>query len=514
MLNRLIKTALLACASLLAASPAAAMTALDDEELVEHTGEGLAFALDDFRFLMSADSYIEQVGSAVPTNCASAGCTSAGGGGVAGVGPVWTTTVPYNAAAHNPRSVATAGNYFSFVRGDLRWYGLSISSTSNDQTAGNWDGSTCVGASGIDGLGCPRGGYIDNFSPYDNPYVLRAFSYSDILYDGTTGARTVLELLAPTDQPFYRFSFWGETEAGKNVTCTGTACGTRTLKSQSIIQGNAEGSVLRIFQFSNAADPTFGLYYHSFLQGDYRFTVKQVATNDTIGVPVAFDQFEGIHFKNVRAFLPLGQLHYQAITLDDTPAKNGNFFVELTLLPDTAGVYNAHYALNANDVSGYGGSDYTGTGAAVGSGYATALYAVRCPLLNCGASFTVNGVANAALQPATRYSTTHGYVRWGDRACNGSSCTAGADDAGGVNTTDAVNDGIFFLGSGYAAATTTFQSFARRPTVISMATGSAVPTWQNSTANGVNRYRVNLGDARIEGLMLHKLRITSLGANL
>lgn len=539
MLSRLINNGLLAVAVLLAAAPAQAMEALDEEQLSEQTGEGLAFAFENFRFLMEPNSYIEQIGSSTPTNCPVAGCTVTQSGPF-GAAPTWRDTNP-RWAASGGFLASTNANYMAFTRADLRWYGLSISSL----TVGtDWTEVACSGA-GINNLGCPRGGAITNFASFDNPYVLRAFNYTDVLNDGTTAANTVLDLLAPSNQDNYRLAFWGEIEAGQGVACVGTGCTNRQLKSQTIIQGSARNSVLRLFQTTEAtaAIRTLGLFYHSYLQGDFRFSVAQAAgaSSDVEGTVVNFNPREGLHFRNVQAYLPLGQLNYQALTLDGAAGNDGNFFLELTAIPNTVNVYNRFYSTYAGDPNVGTG---TNTGASNGSqyGYATALCALR------GGGFCTGLTIN------TNYAITHGYSRWGDFFCNpwcANTVLAGAyNNTGGTleaavnvnantvgtrNLPGDTNDGIIFMNSN--AASNTFSSLTRRPipcsagvggncgldarTMLNPATGAGLDGgWQNATTSGagVNQYgnvartQVNIGDARIEGLALNYLKITSLGA--
>src|SRR5690606_13451496 len=117
-----------------------------------------------------------------------------------------------------------------------------------------------------------------------------------------------------------------------------------TLQSQSIIRGKPAarvkppsifgtsdasnpmaGPVLRMFQ--NQTDESLGLAFDSRLSGDYRFSVNQeVPGASWQGAPVPeFTVEEGMYFTNVNAFLPLGQLHYQSLVLNDSDAHDGNF---------------------------------------------------------------------------------------------------------------------------------------------------------------------------------------------
>lgn len=541
MLNRLIHKGFLACALLLAGPLAAAMVPLDDDQLSEQTGEGLAFAFENFRFMMEPTGYIEQIGSSTPTNCPVTGCGVTQSGPYPAA-PVWRDTNPRWAASGGFLASGNA-NYMSFTRADLRWYGLAISSIANGP---NWNEAACTDA-GINGLGCPRGNAVTNFASYDNPYVLRAFNYNDVLNDatGSTAVNTVLDLLAPSNQDNYRMSFWGEIEVGNGVACAGTGCTVPRLKSQTIVQGSARNSVLRLFQTTEAAaaSRTLGLFYHSYLQGDFRFSVAQVGvTSDAQGVPVTFLPREGLHFRNVSAFLPMGQLNYQALTLDSTAARDGNFFLELTAIRDVANIYNRFYSTYAGDPN-VGSARSTGASNGSQYGYATALCALR------GGTFCTGLTVN------NNYFQTHGYSRWGDFFCNpwcAATDVAGvwnnsngqvtapvavaANATGTRNLPGDTNDGIIFMNSN--GASNTFTTLTRRPVpcrtgvagtacgldsrgYLTPAGGSLDGGWQNATTSGVgvNQYgnvartQVNIGDARIEGLSLNYLRITSLGAN-
>ena len=232
-----------AIAAALVASPMlgmAALESLDEESLSQVTGTGLAIGFEDFRWLVKPTSYFEQVGS----------------------DPVGNTTLQ---------------------RGDLRWYGVNISGAGAggfhwDESGGNF-GTSCDASS----LGCPRGGLISDFAPHDNPYLLRAFSPRGVGYDGSilnndpnNPDKTIYEYLAPSAQPDYTFSFWGELEVGRTGNNDNLAVGTGDLlKTQTIIRGNAANSAFRLFQFTQPGNETFAILYHSRLQGDFRFSAAQ-----------------------------------------------------------------------------------------------------------------------------------------------------------------------------------------------------------------------------------------------
>ena len=467
---------------------------LADDEMSAVSGAGLAVALEDFRFMMAPTSYAEQVGS-TPVGA----CTGSGG---------------------------VASNIDCWRRGDLRWYGVSITGAENIANSGmHWDdATTCNPASGS--MSCPRGGVIGGpggwFSPFDNPYLMRAWSPAGLGYDGSAinsdaanPDKTIYEFLAPTQQPDYLFSFWGEIESGATrnaasdplTSGTGVANGGGLLKSQTLIRGNAAGSVFRLFKFAETgASPvygeTFAMYYHSRLQGDFRFSVAQQSgsTTDVIGEAPVFEGVEGLHFRNVDAFLPFGQLYYQALVLDAV-GTSGNFSLSLTKIPNNPAVYGPFYSLDAGDQRGF----------------QTALTATRDWNTAC------------ADQTCENWRTTHGYVRYGDWYPGNNFYPAGPGTRNGIAAT---NDGIFFRA---CQGCSSFNAFARRPLVIdkrgetfsrqrtqvyqceSGNVGGCVvdgsgPVFAASGGDLTRTFptsAVNLGDARMEGLMIHQLDMVS-----
>lgn len=469
-------------ALLLALSSAsqAGLQPMDEAEMSATHGAGIAVALDNFAYMMAPTSYLEQVGSA-PTNA----CTGSGG---------------------------AASNTDCWRRGDLRWYGANLTSATG--VGLHWDDSTACDP-GSASMGCPRGGPIDNFSPFDNPYMMRAWSPEGMAYDGSTvnadpndPTKTIYEFLAPTDQPDYILSFWGEIEAGATrdpsldplTAGTGVANGGGLLKSQTIIRGNAAGSVFRLFKHTEPGNETFAMLYHSYLQGDFRFSVNQDSANasDAIGVPVQFADTEGLHFRNVDAFLPLGQLYYQALVLDAV-GTSGNFSLTLTPIPNNPTVFGRYYGLNDGDDLGYD--------------------TARLALANLGQP-CADGDQNCQ-----NYRLSHGHIRYGDWHPG-----AGA----GRNSIDNSDDGIFFRA---CVDCEPFNAYAARSLVIdkrgptqstqrtqnyNCGTGNA-GNCTVDTANGgpviaqsigdytrtFPTHNVNLGDARMEGLLINRFELIS-----
>lgn len=526
--THVIRAILFGLVALLPLSKIAALERLNEAEMSSVSGAGMAFVWDDFRWLTKPTSYFEQVGSA----------------------PDPSTT---------------------FQRGDLRWYGLSVSAlgagTTWTETGMNMD--ACANQ-GYGGLGCPRGGVIADFAAHDNPYVLRVMDYSGggssassigngvVTWAGDTSvSKTVLELLAPTDQDQYRFSFWGEIEAGKNP---GSGTNNGLLKTQTIIQGNASDSVIRFFQFTEPGNENFAIMYHSQLRGDFRFSAGQVSgkSSDVLGVPVAFDPYEGLHFRNVDAFIPLGQLFYQALTIDvpkdssGNDIQDGNFVLAIDALPDVLAVYRRHYSLAVAD--------------SVDAGYITA----RAAILE-----NTPGALPAVTVPDNYYKT-HGYSRWGDwYPCQGIGCPAVPITNPTRNVYNTTSDGIFFSKcsgcSDFNAMAYTLTSvdvrsgqdqytcpggsncgaytprggggrYYRQQVSCTPASGSDYscgygggysidagtdyttaskvnPAYYFGIGSGaassipvINTGVANLGDSRAEGLMINEFRFTSLGA--
>lgn len=450
-------------AGLLLTGIAQAMTELANHELGHVTGEGLMLPLQDIRVTTHPNSFLELTGAAV------------------------TGT--------------------TLKRGDVRYYGLSLSrgATHNDATHAdatyngntyNWTGGSCTG--GTYGLGCPLSSDgIVNLSTFDNPFLQRTYNYPLLGPAGTVLTdQTVLEFLWPSNSDPYRFAFWGEIEAGRSGVTPGDI-----LKSQSIIVGRAasrlkppsiygtdwfanpyQGITMRLFQ--NRADGSLGMTNAIRIAGNYRFSVNQTALSNTAPHEVpTFTDMEGLYFRNVNSYLPLGQLHYQSLIMDDTQpgssgssTSNGNFVVELTRVPDIAALYNDYYSFNP-----------------------------RCATLfpiPCGYD---RGNANGTEPYPDRYYETHGYVEWGSKfPVNPENNGYGGSGEHSVR----------YAGTG---GSTRDQVLAEGG--IAFASRAAGQTWvvhdnQNNTGSTQrNVEAVSLGSARVEGMLINHLRVVTRGAN-
>ncbi|MFN3586107.1 MAG: hypothetical protein ACK4UT_01270, partial [Moraxellaceae bacterium] len=271
------------------------------------------------------------------------------------------------------------------------------------------------------------------------------------------------------------------------------------------------------------------MLYHSYLRGDFRFSVAQTSTGstDVIGAAPVFADSEGLFFRNVRAYVPIGQLYYQALTIRSI-GTDGNFELSLTPLPTGTSVgdiavQNKHYGIRIGSFTG----NATGTARTYnenGHGYEMA---------------RAHNNGELAVHPSINfddYLLTHGYSYWGDMQWR-----LAMSGGTGRNAAGATNDGILFQS---CPGCDTFYAYADRPLVIDKrsptgstqrsqnyqcntgnAGGCSVPAGVGGSTNIVSgnvadasrtypvaaTNAVNLGDSRIEGLMIQTLRIQSCG---
>lgn len=548
-----------------------AMQAMDDSELSEENGAGLAFPFENFRFEMEKTSFIQLTGSdtnlcTFPSTTSPAGCTT-------------------------------------FRRGDIRYYGLTMSRGTTGGLAGtvtttnvtDWFGNGCT--AGTYGLGCPISTQsIINYANYDNPFILRVFNYDGYDTGGTlTNSRPVLELLGPSNMDPFRWSFFGEIEAGRTVgatasngmypitgaTCTagsGTAC---LLQLQNIILGKPAarlkppsiggssdatnpyyGPALRMFQYAgttaaNGVDPaTYGIQYESRLSGNYRMSVNTTGGAVARGTVPDFTDEEGLYLMNVQAFLPLGQMHYQALVFDDTQpgssgsvTTNGNVAITVSRIPNITNVYRDFYSF-ADGTAGSVNSGYTRTGRP-DRYYQTHGY------VEWGTAFSDNGgvsqVRFSGVDPDGPTTTTASYMNCGSASGypgvsgtfngTGGACTRNDGQAvgnvvGGSTTRDNViaAGGMVFVSKNGTTTWTVVnnQNLAVNNTLNMLYVCEPGSAGQCGSPNSTgvawdNQYRmerdarygsynpqvsvnaINLGTARVNGLLIHHMKIQTLG---
>lgn len=488
------------------AGQAMAMTELEEKDLGGVTGEGIVFALDDFSFRMAPTSYIELIGSTPVGSAATYGWDR-------GDARYYGLSFSYGGACNVGTGPGTgtpcAGGANSLGQG---WYDGSASTVTSGSELAYPIGQKATTPAGQNPYG------IVGFASVYNPFILRVFQYAGYNYAGTylnqaSGANampTVLEFIGPSKTDPWRWSFWGEmvmngaTSAtpmgsGCNVGGNSTYCG---MQSQTIIHGTPTASgqqwtgtgysaapsqrtptILRMMQTPDstvgapAGAATLGLNYQSAISGDFRFSIQQTAASPDIlhRVP-QFNTAEGLYFKNVDAFLPLGYLHSQALMANGSSTyntsggvtttfqQNGNFVLELARIPNVANVYNNIYC---GQTTGVVCINRTGGTGASGSPYTYGVTAYD---------------ANQDGYIDTPNPNTHGYVRWGNWTT-----TAGGTTQ--INTAGATGTGAFQL-----------------PTATSTTNG----IYFSDGAGTVT----NLGISRIEGMLIQHLRISTLGAGL
>lgn len=435
-------------------SVAIAMEELEDSSMGEVTGEGLAIALKDIYIAASPTSYVEAIGT-------------------------------------NPSTTA-------YKRADLRWYGLTISGAT---PVGAWAGSC---GAGIMSMGCPLGDIIGDMAPHDNPLLIRAFNIKGIDFAGTSNvSKTELELLWPTAHEGYRFAFWGELKVGGDAN-------NRIQISNIYNNIRQDGSKLRIFQHGDPADRTFGMMWENHFSADIRMSAAQTFLSpDSYEMVPEFDDQEGMYIEDYRVYFPLGQPHYMSVIFDNVASGDGNFAIKLTPLPNVANIYNDFYGrTNTNDPT--------------------------------------NGYDRTKWQAS--YYRTHGYLRIGDQGYSGSAYVCHADKTGCSSTANGqyeigdkgsanASSGMFFV----SAPGNTFP-VARYPNPWGTVSNSAFPAyggctncdlggWANAdpqpggtaicnssgvTCNNQNtvfdqRSSINLGDSRLEGILVQQLTLKTLG---
>jgi hypothetical protein len=475
-----------------------ALEKLSDEGMSDVSGAGIAFGLQNFSFQMAPTSYIELTGT--KPNSASITCAAAGD-------PCWKLgNVRYYGLSITS---ASTGN----VTG-ADWYnGDASPCIAGGDGVGCPLGKSTTSITDFASVYSPFLLRVFQYAGYDAQGNYRNQTTNPA--SPLTYEPTVLEFIGPSYGDTFRWSFWGAQQIGDGATAgysTSTAAGgclngatTNTaycgLQSQVIIQGkniayynnaktygsgagdfgvyaNPSGAAtnspvtsttpiptkLQLMLTQNTADPTLGFVYQSALSGNFRFSAGQAAnvytTQGVYNVP-NFAANEGLYFDNVNAYLPLGHLNYQAVTLARSDA-NGNFQITVTPLQNTANVYNDFYCGATNPVTCFNSTVKIGSQDADAPLYPGDTAAQR-GAFNMTEPVVTGITGTAAQNTQGPNPTTHGFVYWGDPTVAASSGTA---------TTN--GNGIYF-----------------------------------KTSAGV---ATNIGTARITGLVIQSLQIQSSGA--
>lgn len=547
------KKAWLAVALSCVLSPAFALQALDDSQLEKVDGSGLAFVLENIKAQMGPQSFNEAIGS-TPTGTPDTLQQSDYfwfGWSISGDGSSGTQWAPTAAGSPNACSTtATNSGTATTVAGNL---GCAVgTNTIANMAAFDNPFVLRVAAYSAPDLNGTAG--VSNT-------VLEFMAPTCVGEQASASAAPSLGCGSSTQKPEdnYRWSFWGAfdiTSGGSGNTATTSG----DLKSQTIIDGVPaaylyptmiagtggsgsylnmyQGAILRIFRtvpltsaaISNGQNPlngTLGLNYASELSGDFRFSVGQASTvaaaNDAdncgagdpctstptlaqIAVVPNFDNTEGLYFRNVQAFLPLGRLHYMSIvagvagSVASTGAGSGNFDLELTQLPNFANDYNDYYALASGDTTGY-----------------ITAHDAQCPVGGGGVACT-SGTYDFTKVPANYYET-HGYVQWGSGQAATYTLPNATDGTGSLGTRP-YNPPAACIGANaqttgcYTTATDGiyFASGSNLTQTFTAAATDSDPQNSQSYTTG-NLTVVNLGTSTMQGILFQHLKITTLGAN-
>lgn len=530
-----------------------ALTPMTDSQMEGVSGKGLAFSFDDFRYQMAPTSYFYQVGG--PTNPLT---TEFKRGDYRWIGTTISNGQDFNLGSH-PDFSGAPGN-----TGTLYGFQDYADGSGNPQ---NPVGSSCSTAQ-VGPLGCPiAAGGAQGYAEVNNPLVLRVRDYDAVGRSGAGWAagvtNTVLEVVGATASEPFRWAFWGEVDALEN---NGTRIG--MLQNQEIIIGAPvsrfkpdqvgvlAGPVFRMYK--NQGEPgrpqeeqgTFGMLYHHRLSGDYRFSVNQTgATTDnsagragntasSLQVP-QFTSREGMYFTHANAFLPMGQLHYQAMVLNGFP--DGNFALVLTRTPEAAAAYNDFYS-----PGGATGYERTGRPDRYYETHGYARWGDKFPGSSGGVSTVrflgpdldgpTQNLTNTTAFPGCG-SSQFGAVPAGSAAGNFNGTNGGCNSRQNVNVGNLVfgatsSEEVLLSQGGMVFLSRNGGTWALRNNPARSASETLNMVWVQRNGDSGNGYTyalerdsrypaynptmnisgINLGASRVEGMLIHHLSIRSLGA--
>lgn len=329
----------------LPATQALALQALDDDDMSDVSGAGIALLPENFQIAFNDLAYIQAIPTGLPTT-----------GNVA----------------------------------DLYWYGLQLTGANNvTSRAGNTSPA------------------INPWGTADNPWLLKVESPSALKYSTSTAATTavpypVLNYYAPralaTDQSAtakdgstpttpaqiaaakldgvyqsvnnggLKYAFWGDVvvrTAAAGCAANPTSCTEISrMRSQSIWNDfTLNGSRFSIFQ--NTYDNSFGLSWINRINSKntsvMRFSVNQssgTTSELSQGLPVpataapGFTNSEGLYITDMDINMIVGVQHYQPVILDNASNTNDpattwdetkNFSIELVRIPNSPSIYGNFY---------------------------------------------------------------------------------------------------------------------------------------------------------------------------
>lgn len=329
---------------------ALALEAISDEAMSEATGEGIALLPEDFKFVMedSDDSYINLIPRG-PTRDPD------------GAGPL----VAPNRADLYIRSLAITANDATTTRASntsiASWgsganpFLIAVKSESHpDYTSPNISRSFLrIEAPNY----CPTGSPVSGDCPAgpDTGTALSAYN----LRLGLT-----LDILSKTSAQQQGYIVGGTPYTGTNL------FGSRGVAFQAIWNGlSMNGTRIDVFQTpadataGSQANNTLGLRALIRLNTDasqanngLRLTTGLDVDTDGAGPDTGYNgttnrlfrDGEGITIQDLDINLPLGAPHYQSLVFGKADTGDGNFYIELTRIPNSPAAYNAAYINYAN----------------------------------------------------------------------------------------------------------------------------------------------------------------------
>lgn len=354
-----------------------------------------------------------------------------------------------------------------FKRGDARYYGLSISA---GRTAGSnagiqqWSGDTgCMS----NDLGCPIGEPLNYLAAPSNPYVLRAFEYikniqpgdgpNVLNYDGDPSPTTVFELIGPSKTDLWNWAFWGEIEVGRQVDDATSGSNQGVFQNQTFIKGRP----VSLFApptakgYTEAANPS----------APARLQLLQETQEQTFGIIYHSHLSGDFRFSVAQKTASPDQLG-QVPTFDD---QEGLYFSKVNAFLPLGQL--AYQSITFDDIEGQAGGDFVIELTKIPSDKPAVYNDFYSLAPGDEEGYQRSGRPN-------RYYKTHGYVQWGVWFP-------------GVSPGNRTVDGVEY--SSPSATSTNQGIYFRAP---------------EAAGGGVT----NIGTARIDGLLIQHMKITTCGA--
>jgi hypothetical protein len=303
-----------------------ALEAISDADLSSSTGEGIAILPENFSFIMADEdaSYINIIPRGAPKT---AGITRA---------DIYIRNL---SITQNDSSLTRASgtNIVSWGTGANPFLIAVKSESHPDYAAANQTRAFLrieapnycfTGVTAAAGSDCPT---LDTGTAAVSAYNLRLGAQVDLLIKTNSQAQ------------------------GYGATVGNALSGANGIGLQAIWNGmSLNGTKLDIFQTpSNSSDSSYNSTLG--LRALIRLNTDSAQTNNGLRLTTAldtayngttnrlFDGSEGIRIQDLDINLPLGIPHYQSLVLGKAADNSGNFYLELTRLPNDSDAYNAAY---------------------------------------------------------------------------------------------------------------------------------------------------------------------------